>query len=419
MDWRAILGLDAPQASSTARPVGQDELGNWVYADSTGSRYSVGTQPAAITDAQRNDAVLMRLGLLPPDPRTPNPRAAVNALAGMVTSGFTAPANALRGEMVTYGDALDTAGVTALGANAMPAPANSLRAFNVYHGSPHDFDKFSMSKIGTGEGAQAYGHGLYFADNKEVAEMYRRKLAFPAGGGDDILAQVADDVNYYNGNVDAARAAYEGGLKSSNPDAVARARAKLDALPAAEAKYKGRMYEVQIDANPEDFLDWDKPLSEQPAKVREALASVDVRAGNMSAKDRAETIEAALSGDPRLAHLLRDRTINSTADTVYKGMADTLGGTDWPIGADAATRSDFRAQGAAKATAALRDAGIPGIRYLDAGSRSAGDGSRNYVVFDENLLSIVRKYGWAAAAPLLAPYGLTPEQAQAQYEGQM
>lgn len=42
-----------------------------------------------------------------------------------------------------------------------------------YHGSPHDFDRFSLDKIGTGEGAQAYGHGLYFAENEGVAKSYR------------------------------------------------------------------------------------------------------------------------------------------------------------------------------------------------------------------------------------------------------
>ena len=38
-----------------------------------------------------------------------------------------------------------------------------------YHGSPHDFDAFDLSKIGTGEGAQVYGHGLYFAENPAVS----------------------------------------------------------------------------------------------------------------------------------------------------------------------------------------------------------------------------------------------------------
>lgn len=40
----------------------------------------------------------------------------------------------------------------------------------------------------------------------------------------------------------------------------------------------------------------------------------------------------------------------------------------------------------------LREAGIPGIRYLDQGSRTAGEGSRNYVVFDDALIDILRKY---------------------------
>ena len=46
----------------------------------------------------------------------------------------------------------------------------------VYHGSPHEFDRFDAAHIGRGEGAQAYGHGLYFAERRGVAEDYRRRL---------------------------------------------------------------------------------------------------------------------------------------------------------------------------------------------------------------------------------------------------
>lgn len=46
----------------------------------------------------------------------------------------------------------------------------------VWHGSPHKFDKFDASKIGTGEGAQAYGHGLYLADSPTVAGGYKETL---------------------------------------------------------------------------------------------------------------------------------------------------------------------------------------------------------------------------------------------------
>lgn len=48
---------------------------------------------------------------------------------------------------------------------------------SVWHGSPHKFDKFSLEHIGSGEGAQAFGWGLYFAGNKEVSEWYRKKLS--------------------------------------------------------------------------------------------------------------------------------------------------------------------------------------------------------------------------------------------------
>ena len=47
------------------------------------------------------------------------------------------------------------------------------------------------------------------------------------------------------------------------------------------------------------------------------------------------------------------------------------------------------------ASQALQEAGIPGIKYLDQGSRSAGEGSHNYVVFDTNSMNIIRRYGLA------------------------
>jgi hypothetical protein len=59
---------------------------------------------------------------------------------------------------------------------------------------------------------------------------------------------------------------------------------------------------------------------------------------------------------------------------------------------------------------ALKEKGIPGIRYLDAGSRGAGDGSRNYVVFDDSLIDIIRKYGIAG---LMMGGMMQPNQAQA------
>ena len=232
--------------------------------------------------------------------------------------------------------------------------------FTAYHGSPHDFDKFSMDKIGTGEGAQAYGHGLYFAEAEDTAKAYRDQLQFPRiDGASTPVEKVADDLNYHRGNVEGVKKIYEGMLASGDEAAKRMAQEKLAALPEAVDRFKGRMYEVDINANPEDFLDWDAPLSAQPQSVRDALAETGYVApegsdiGNMSG---------------RMAY------------------AKLAGGTN----------------DTAPATEALRAKGIPGIKYLDAGSRGAdGDGSRNYVVFDEKIISIVRKYGIAAAAAML------------------
>ena len=60
------------------------------------------------------------------------------------------------------GDVIPT---SAIGTGALAGMAK------VFHGSPHLFKKFDMSKIGTGEGAQSYGHGLYFAENPKTAKI--------------------------------------------------------------------------------------------------------------------------------------------------------------------------------------------------------------------------------------------------------
>lgn len=52
---------------------------------------------------------------------------------------------------------------------------------SVYHGSPYDFDAFSLGEIGTGSGQQVHGWGLYFAKERETGEGYRNSQAEKAG----------------------------------------------------------------------------------------------------------------------------------------------------------------------------------------------------------------------------------------------
>ena len=282
----------------------------------------------------------------------------------------------------------DLAQMMTLGSGAIPAEANSLRmGIRAYHGSPHDFDRFDMSKIGTGEGAQAYGHGLYFAENEGVAQGYRDalkrkndKITFdgrPLDGpsdynalqsqlenqeGDWRLFKAVDEITRRQGTMEERLADMRNWYRNQ-PEmlaAIDRAeqRATLNANP-------GRMYEVNIDANPEDFLDWDKPLSEQPKWVRDQFPD----SPNISGKEAYD----------RLARQHGRKADASNPQDKY--LVDV--GTDI-IASD---------KGASQA---LRKAGVPGIKYLDAGSRGAGDGTRNYVVFDDKLISIVKKYGVAA-----------------------
>lgn len=225
-----------------------------------------------------------------------------------------------------------------------------------YHGSPHDFDRFSMDKIGTGEGAQAYGHGLYFAENEGVARSYKEALANRKYMQGDGASPLKTAWSVVGGSAERAAMPTDELMpfvKNAWPDAADdEIRAAIEEAKAAFSP--GHMYEVRINANPDDFLDWDKPLSEQSEKVRQAVEP-DLR---------------------RYLGGVYDRQIGNYERRDAGGVLSEI------------DRNKERQ------AAALREAGIPGIRYLDQGSRAAGDGSRNYVVFDDALIEIMRKYGW-------------------------
>jgi hypothetical protein len=267
-------------------------------------------------------------------------------LAGVGALAAITPAGAEEGGMIR--GAARAAGTDIAGAAERAAPIVA------YHGSPHTFDAFDASKIGTGEGAQAYGHGLYFAENEGTAKAYRDALALPSNPQNDAtrywLGQAGNDkVKASQMFTDYAAST---GMK---PEDVTQAAQQISGAP-------GSMYQVGINANPDHFLDWDKPLSEQHPVVQGALnkAADSLRPGfQMPLDDRRGS-----SGYMDLG-LLSKRPASEMQDA---------------------------------ATQALQDAGIPGIKYLDAGSRGAGDGTRNYVVFDPANIDIMKRYGIAATA---------------------
>ena len=110
-----------------------------------------------------------------------------NALGGLI-QGDTQPVRSLLGTDQPWPTAEQAQAGTRDMSNAWNNPdVQAALGFaplgiTAWHGSPHKFDKFDMSKIGTGEGAQAYGHGLYFADSPDVARSYLKAN----GSGNDL-----------------------------------------------------------------------------------------------------------------------------------------------------------------------------------------------------------------------------------------
>lgn len=73
---------------------------------------------------------------------------------------------------------------------AMPKDGDRYAIANLYHGTDKRFKKFLISKIGAGEGNQAYGYGLYFTTKKEIAMWYADRVSKMKGTGTRNLYSV-------------------------------------------------------------------------------------------------------------------------------------------------------------------------------------------------------------------------------------
>lgn len=169
----------------------------------------------------------------------------------------------------------------------------------LFHGSPFKFNRFDSSKIGTGEGAQSFGHGVYVAENPKVAKSYE----------------------------------------------------------------KGNFYEVDVpDEVVGKMLDWDAPIGKEKAII----------ARNTMDKEFIEEVSDHLNVEPE----------EWTGAEFYNALVRYA--SESPLGRQKGTTGNFSQD----VSEYLKGKGIPGIKYLDRGSRQAGEGTRNFVIFDEDLLTI-------------------------------
>ena len=262
-------------------------------------------------------------------------------------------------------------------------------AITAFHGSPHKFSKFDMSKIGTGEGAQAYGHGLYFAENQKVANEYADKLATLKGqsvnlDGIDIkkMAHYSDEPSYIKGVEKKYNKGVAEVVKQIQDEGY---RTTRDTLYSHKEDLKGAVFpthgydsyedllsryvfaEHKISENlalnrnlykvdiPDDqiakMLDWDKPFTEQPKLVQDKLKELipESYLDDMSDKYNVNLSLEGMTGDE-----LYQTVKMAGADDYTPHLAEEY---------TRALRDDERA------SMTLKKLGIPGIKYYDQASR--------------------------------------------------
>lgn len=224
-----------------------------------------------------------------------------------------------------------------------------------FHGSPHKFDKFSMDQIGTGEGVQQYGHGLYFADDIDTAKgfqprdranedwMYEQYKAAEEAG-DQYMMDAWERAMMHDSPMELRASAADPDYDEYSQTAFAEV---ADALSANQGA--GSLSRVEIDVTPESLLDYDKPLSEQADVVQSFFAG-------------REGINADTSGRALTESLLKNRDPSLSLSELQK-----------------------------IASQEMNDGGIKGVQYQDWVNRAEGSDIRNYVIHDDSLINIAER----------------------------
>lgn len=236
----------------------------------------------------------------------------------------------------------------------------SKSSIGAFTGSPYNFDKFSTEKIGTGEGNQAFGWGLYFSDLKDIARGYAQM-------GDRILSfnenEILSDLLYKYEN-DFEKTKKEILEKSKDPENVYHI--SLNNKIKNGYKPSRNVYQVTLHKGktPDQYtyLDWYEPVSD---KDRQKIADLALKEGVNIAYEK--NGKALLNASDEI-----------TGEELYKEL----------------TKS-FVLGSPKEASLFLLRAGIDGIKYpaesIAKGKTSETARGFNYVVFDDNAITIEMK----------------------------
>ena len=350
-------------------------------------------------------------------------------------------------------DFLDLA--TGGGKMAMAGAIKKAAKIKGYHGSPHSFDNFDFSHMGSGEGAQAFGWGGYIGGLEDTAIGYRNALsqgnkvisidgvrgAEPTAIESWVLSQGGDAKKAYD-KLSTSAAAKEKSDKlstSSKVDDLGMGfseydmalmdyndfQSKLNEIKALEGKKltlepSGNMYEVEVDADMDNILDWDAPISQQSDFIKNAADKFIKKYTNEGDEP---LVKAILGKDPtgesvyelpqflpKSGSLLSSKLpkesseyLNSIGVKGIKYFDGSSRNTDWQLSTPDTTVSGKWM---------VKDANQPnskGLQYdneIDAkDSLSQKGNTSNYVVFDEKIMNIVRKYGVSIPVATAMFYG--------------
>ena len=224
-------------------------------------------------------------------------------------------------------------------------------ALNAWHGTPHKIrGNFDINKVGTGEGAQAYGEGMYFTESKDLGNVYRRKLTDESGN------RVENPEKSIQLQIGRLKEQINRLKESDDPNSAAMVKAYENRI--AEIDKAGNLYKVDIpDSAIPMMLNWDVPLNQQP-NVLENIKRLGARED--LPKGFSQAIENALQ-----SKYFDGQDLYYELTKVYKNPSDL--------------------------SKAMQESGFTGIRYLDAQSRGAKEGSSNFVVFKPETVKILEE----------------------------
>ncbi len=287
-----------------------------------------------------------------------------------------------------------------------------------YHGTPHKgFKKFTTEKMGTGEGAQVYGWGMYFAKAKDIADFYRRNLTDGGGRGRLFYSgELAGSVEmeawraleeYWDASDltdtaqidrDQLRAWSADHLEAGGDSAVADFIRGMDPR-RIQVEETGQLYEVDI-PDDTDLLNRDAKLKDQPQVVKDALTKLGIPVDRVVIKD-ADTGKVLDDTSTDLAQARR-KAKNMGAVKVSSEPVNMTG-------ADAYVKLSRKLGGDKAASLALADEGVKGLKYLDANSRGAAvEKTHNFVIFrdeDVEVVGVQFSNALTATDDQLAPLG--------------